>query len=157
MSNNCLSFKDDSRRTITVNHKNKGRTNQVHHSGIKSPNFFTSTGWLIQNSVRLRFKRIRDGISAAHIHFDNNHHLNIIVAYAPTLIENQLEPPVCKGFYNELEHQTSKHKKNKCNVMVLDHFRAKTRSGNSRTPKKIGKCSKRYLSKNGDNLLEYAK
>ena len=150
--------KDEGTTTINVKRDNRiSRTYQVFFSGIEDTNTFSGTGIAIEDSLHPRFKRISDHIATANCKLDEKHHVNIIVAYAPTLIKSEKDPQIRKNFYCQLEQVTSKQRKNKHLLLVLGDFNAKTGSGHTLYPENIGKYGKGHINSNGEYLLDYAK
>ena len=93
----------------------------------------------------------------ATIKLNNDHHLNIVTAYAPTLDKSEKDPQIREEFYNELDKVTCQHKKDKHLLLVVGDFNAKPGSGHERFPENIGKFGKGHLNSNGEQLLQYAK
>ena len=149
--------KDETTKTIKIKHGGKNRSYKVYFSGIKGNNTFSGTGIIVEESLKPHFKRISDRISSATIKLDNNHHLNIVTAYAPTLEKSEKEPQIREDFYNDLDKITSQHKKDKHLLLVLGDFNARTGFGHARFPDNIGKYGKGHLNNNGEQLLQYAK
>ena len=150
--------KDEGTTTINAKRDNKiSRTYQVFFSGIEDTNTFSGTGIAIEDSLHPRFKRISDPIATANCKLDEKHHVNIIVAYAPTLIKSEKDSQIRKNFYCQLEQVTSKQRKNKHLLLVLGDFNAKTGSGHTLYPENIDKYGKGHINSNGEYLLDYAK
>ena len=95
--------------------------------------------------------------TTAVIQTDDKHFMNIIVAYAPTLVKSEKEPQLREDFYDVLNKLTNDQKKNKHFLLVLGDFNAKTGSGHTQFPENIGKYGKGHMNSSGECLLEYAK
>ena len=105
---------------ITGKRENKiSQTYQVFFSVIENANTFSDT---IEDSLHPRFKRISDRITTSNSKQDVKHHLNIIVAYAPTLIRREKDSQIGEDFYRQLDQITSKHNKDKHLLLVLGYF-----------------------------------
>ena len=46
---------------------------------------------------------MNDRMVTANITLDKNRHINIIVAYAPTLVKSEKEPQIREEFYQQLD------------------------------------------------------
>ena len=77
--------------------------------------------------------------------------MNIVVAYAPTLIKSEKEPIIRDEFYEILNSTVMKHKKNNHLLLVLGDMNAKTGSAHNRYPESIGKYGKGHINSNGEN------
>ena len=152
---------------VTVDDEEKHKKYCVYHGGITVENTFCGVGFVIEEELQTKFSRISDRIIQASLQLKDRsktstnkvkyHQVNIIAAYAPTLIKSQEDPTVRDNFYNELENATHAHKSNKHLLLVLGDFNAKTGSGHHSFPNNIGKYGKGQINSNGESLLEYAK
>ena len=114
-------IKDEGTTTINVKRDNKiSCTYQVFFSGIEDTHTFSGTGIAIEDSFHPCFKRISDRIATANCKLDEKHHVNIIVAYAPTLIKSEKDPQIRKNFYCQLEQVTSKQRKTNIYYLSLE-------------------------------------
>ena len=149
--------KEETTKSIKIQHGGKTRSYKAYFSGITGNNAFSETGIIVEESFKPTFKRISDRISLATIKLNNDHHLNIVTAYAPTLDKSEKGPQIRQEFYNELDKVTCQHKEDKHLLLVLGDFNAKTGSGHERFPENIGKFGKGHLNSNGEQLLQYPK
>ena len=143
--------------SVVAKHGSTERRYKVYHGGIQGKNKHTGTGFVIEESLNPRFKRVTDRISTVSFLLNKDHFVNIIAAYAPTQTKSEENPQVCENFYNELDRLTSVHKKDKHLLLILGDFNAKTGSGYRRYPENMGRFGKGLLNSNGEHLLDFAK
>lgn len=86
-----------------------------------------------------------------------NQNVNNIVAYAPTLTINKKDPKCRDGFFDQLDHLTTKHEKDKHLLLVLEDFNAETGSGCTRFPENKEKYGKSQINSNGEQMLQCVK
>ena len=148
--------KEESTR-ITVSNDRNRKTYSVYHGRIKGENPYAGAGLIIEESLQPHFTRISDRIVKANFKINKDHQVNVIVAYAPTLIKSEKDPQIREDFYDELNKITLQYKKDKHVLLVLRDFNAKTGSSHSIYPENVGKFGKGHLNSNGEWLLDYAK
>ena len=107
--------------TITARHQTKQRRYKVYHGGLQSTNQYTVTGFLIEESLNPRFKRISDKISTAKIKLNNDHHPTITVVYGSTLRKSEQNPIIKEEFYDQLNSLSFEHKNHKHLVSSFGH------------------------------------
>ena len=142
---------------ITIKENNKIKHYKLYHGGIKGTNYYTGVGVIIEEALNPRFKRISDRILTANIKIDENHQMNIIVAYAPTLEKSEKYPELREDFYEILDKTIKTYNKSKHVLMILADMNAKTGSGHHHYPENIGKYGKGELNSNGEQLLDLSK
>ena len=111
----------------------------------------------MEASLNPRFKRITDRIAIACIKVNSQHAINIVVAYAPTLVRSEKNPTLREKFYEPPDEMIRKHKKDKHMLFLLGDMNAKTGSGHYEYPENIGKYGKGKLNNNGEFLLDLAR
>ena len=143
---------------IKVRHQIKQWRYEIYYGEIQGTNQYTGTGFLIEESLNPRFKWIRDRISNANIHLNDDQYVTVIIAYAPNSRKSEQNPSIKRKCYDQLNSPTSEHKNNKHLILVISDFKSKTSSAypSAYLSESMGKFGKEISNSNGEHLLEYA-
>ena len=135
-------------KSISVN-KDKYK---LYHVGDNSHH---GVGIIVDENLNPSFGKVSERICSASLVIDN-HKINIISVYAPTLEISEIYPEKRETFYEQLDKEITKNTKANDTTIILGDFNAKTGSGFRNFPQQVGKYGKGYLNENGRHLLELA-
>ena len=109
------------------------------HNAIQGTNENTGVRILVEEKIAATFTTVNDRICFAKIQLDK-YKVVLLVAFAPTLVISEQNPAIKENFYERWSEVTNRINESRHMLITIGDFNAKTGTGKTEYPVKIGKC-----------------